>query len=65
MEAACISVPSCSPLFLLLTCSFFNWNKEEIRMTADKVATICDHEKNYLPFYLMFGQVPIRRFRHP
>lgn len=34
-------------------------------MTADKVATICDHEKNYLPFYLMFGQVPIHRFRHP
>lgn len=31
-------------------------------MTADKIDTVCNHEKNYLPFYLMFGQVPIRRF---
>lgn len=31
-------------------------------MTADKVATICDHEKNYLPFYLMFVRCQFAAF---
>lgn len=29
-------------------------------MTPDKVKAVCEHEKNYLPFYLMFGQVSLR-----
>lgn len=36
---------------------YFDWNAEMIRMTGDKIDTICNHEKNYIPFYYIFGSV--------
>ena len=41
---------------------YFDWNAEMIRMTGDKIDTICNHEKNYIPFYYIFGSVFVFQF---
>lgn len=33
-------------------------------MTGDKIDTICTHEKNYIPFYYIFGSVPVLQPRN-
>lgn len=35
---------------------YFDWNIETIA-SANKTSTICNHEKNYIPFYYIFGDV--------
>lgn len=43
---------------------YFDWNAEMIRLTGDKIDTICTHEKNYIPFYYIFGSVPVLQPRN-
>lgn len=35
---------------------YFDWNMETIG-SSNKTSTICNHEKNYIPFYYIFGEV--------
>lgn len=35
---------------------YFDWNTETIG-SSNKIQTICEHQKNYIPFYYIFGDV--------
>lgn len=57
--AACTSVHSCSDTNTL-TRRYFDWNRETVELTGDKVNKVCTSSLNYIPFYYIFGSVRMR-----
>ena len=44
---------------------YFNWNKETVRLTGDKVEKICTSDLNYVPFLYVFGSVCLMVHGYP
>lgn len=56
MEAAFTLVLLCISFLSSAYYRYFDWNMETIG-SSNKTSTICNHEKNYIPFYYIFGEV--------
>ena len=44
-------------LSIPLTHRYFDWNRETVELTGDKVNKVCTSDLNYIPFYYIFGSV--------
>ena len=56
MTVACTSVRLCITS-TFITCRYFDWNRETVELTGDKVNKVCTSSLNYIPFYYIFGSV--------
>ena len=56
MTVACTSVHLCITS-TFITCRYFDWNRETVELTGDKVNKVCTSSLNYSPFYYIFGSV--------
>ena len=42
---------------VILILRYFDWNKETITLTGDRVNKVCNSPYNYIPLYYIFGSV--------
>ena len=58
MVAVFILVHLCEFVELVvLIIRYFDWNKETVSLTGDRVNKVCTSPYNYIPFYYIFGSV--------
>lgn len=52
-----ILVLLCTVFLIILMNRYFDWNRETVKMTGDRVNKVCTSSYNYIPFYYIFGSV--------